>query len=81
MTRLGGVTPLNAAIKLSAAQFAIARRVGFAPPQYAYTAGPGTQNYLRGPLIPIRKLLDIKRRLLRRPGNLATLYCRMTRLA
>jgi SAM-dependent methyltransferase len=57
----------------------LAAETGFDPPQYAYFEGPGIQGYLRGPLLPLRWLITGKRRLIRNPGRLATMLCRMAK--
>ena len=57
----------------------LAEANGFAPPEFAYIEGLGSQSYLRGPLAPLRGLISWKRNYLRRPENLATLICRMTK--
>jgi SAM-dependent methyltransferase len=57
----------------------LARQHGFDAPQYAYSEGQGSHSYLRGPLAPLRPVLVAKRRLLRNPERLATMFCRMTK--
>jgi len=58
----------------------LAQQAGFLPPEFVFVEGSGSQSYLRGPLAPIRGFLAWKRKTWKRPENLATLICRMTKL-
>jgi len=57
----------------------LAESSGFCKPEYLYVEGTGAASYLKGPLKPIRYFLGWKRRCVRRPENLSTLICRMTK--
>lgn len=58
----------------------LAEASGFAPPEFVFIEGSGSQTYLRGPLAPLRHLIGWKRKHWRQPENLATLICRLTKL-
>ncbi len=57
----------------------IAEQTGYNEPQFAFVEGAGAESYFRGPMVPLRYLLRLKRKYVRTPSRLATLICRLER--
>jgi SAM-dependent methyltransferase len=54
-----------------------AREAGFEPPEYVFVEERGPEPYMRGPLRLAWHAMNLKRRVLKDPGKLLALYCRM----
>ena len=58
---------------------ACAQELGFEKPEYAYVESDGPKGYLPGPLRLVYHALSLKRKIIRHPGSLAGLMCRITK--
>ncbi|MDG2424258.1 MAG: class I SAM-dependent methyltransferase [Phycisphaerales bacterium] len=55
----------------------LAQAHGFEPPEYVFLEEDGPAPYFPGPLKPALKAMMLKRKLIKKPGHLLTMYCRM----